>query len=171
MELHLLEPQDAEIYRALRLEALQAEPLAFGAAYEEWLARPIEKIRERIGSLDGVNFTLGAFVDGRLVGVASFARNEGVKFRHAGWVGGVYVTPSARGQGIAKMLMAALLGRVRSYPGLEQITLAVSHTQEAARKLYRSLGFEVWGYERHALKVGGQYTDFEHMVLYLKQPT
>jgi RimJ/RimL family protein N-acetyltransferase len=64
-------------------------------------------------------------------------------------------------------MLAQMLDRVRSYPGLEQVSLSVSVRQEAARRLYSALGFEVYGYERHALKVGDTYVDEEHMVLWL----
>jgi hypothetical protein len=33
------------------------------------------------------------------------------------------------------------------------------------------LGFEVYGYEKHALKVGETYVDEEHRVLWLQEPT
>jgi RimJ/RimL family protein N-acetyltransferase len=59
------------------------------------------------------------------------------------------------------------LHRLRGYTGLEQVGLSVSVPQEAARRLYDALGFEVYGYEKHALKVGGTYVDEEHRVLWL----
>jgi hypothetical protein len=55
-------------------------------------------------------------------------------------------------------------------PGLEPVTLSVSVPQEAARRPYRALGFEVYGYETHALKVGETYVDDEHIVLWLRTP-
>jgi RimJ/RimL family protein N-acetyltransferase len=36
-----------------------------------------------------------------------------------------------------------------------------------ARALYRAAGFEVFGVERRALRVGDRYFDEEHMVLHL----
>lgn len=67
-------------------------------------------------------------------------------------------------------MMLCILDRVRSYPGLEQVSLSVSVPQEAARKLYDALGFEVYGYERRALKVDDTYVDEEHRVLWLHAP-
>jgi hypothetical protein len=46
----------------------------------------------------------------------------------------------------------------------------VAVPQEAARRLYNALGFEVYGYEKHALKVGTTYVDEEHRVLWLLGP-
>jgi hypothetical protein len=46
----------------------------------------------------------------------------------------------------------------------------VSVPQEAARRLYSALGFEVYGYEKRALKVGATYVDEEHRVLWLQAP-
>jgi RimJ/RimL family protein N-acetyltransferase len=68
---------------------------------------------------------------------------------------------------VAKAMLTQMLDRVRSYPGLEQVSLSVSVQHGAARRLYSALGFEVYGYERHALKVGDAYVDEEHMVLWL----
>jgi RimJ/RimL family protein N-acetyltransferase len=82
----------------------------------------------------------------------------------------VYVTAAARGQGVAKAMLTRLLDHVRGYGGLGQVTLSVSVPQEAARRLYRAFGFEVYGYERHALKVGETYVDDEHMVLWVRPP-
>ena len=67
-------------------------------------------------------------------------------------------------------MLTQLLDRVRSYAVLEQVTLSVSVPQEAARRLYRAFGFDVYGYEPHALKVGETSVDDEHMVLWLRPP-
>ncbi len=106
-----------------------------------------------------------------MVGQAGFVRYEGRKERHKGTIWGVYVTAAARGQGLAKAMMTRILDRVRGYSGLEQVSLGVSVTQEAARRLYSALGFEVYGYEKHALKVGEVYVDEEHRVLWLQEPS
>lgn len=97
-------------------------------------------------------------------------RAEGRKVQHKGHIWGVYVTDAARGHGVAKAMLLQLLERARSYAGLEQVTLSVSVPQAAVRQLYRALGFGVYGYEQHALKVGETYVDEEHMVLWLQAP-
>jgi ribosomal protein S18 acetylase RimI-like enzyme len=51
---------------------------------------------------------------------------------------------------------------------LEQILLAVATSQEAAMRLYRSFGFETYGTEPRALKVGSTYIDEDHMILRLR---
>ena len=65
-------------------------------------------------------------------------------------------------------MLRALLDRAIAMDGLEQIQLAVGDTQETAARLYRSLGFESFGVEKQALKVGDRYIDEDHMVLYVR---
>ncbi len=83
------------------------------------------------------------------------------------FVWGVYVGKKVRGQGLGRALLSELMARARTYPGLEQLILGVGTTQGSARALYRSLGFEPFGLERRGLKVGTEYIDEEHMVLWL----
>jgi len=80
-------------------------------------------------------------------------------------VWGVYVTPKARAAGIGRKLMRSLLERGLAVEGVEQVLLSVAATQEAAIRLYRSLGFEPFGREPRALKIGDQYVDEEYMIL------
>jgi RimJ/RimL family protein N-acetyltransferase len=104
------------------------------------------------------------------IGQAGFVRHTGSKRQHKGNIWGVYVTAAARGQGVPKAMLTQILHRVRAYPGLEQVSLSMSIPQEAARRLYSALGFEVYGYGQHALKVGNTYVDEEHRVLWLQEP-
>jgi ribosomal protein S18 acetylase RimI-like enzyme len=50
---------------------------------------------------------------------------------------------------------------------VEKIILTVAADQIAAKRLYRSLGFEVCGQEKHALKIDDSYVDEDHMALWL----
>ncbi|MGN4125083.1 GNAT family N-acetyltransferase [Lysinibacillus sphaericus] len=48
---------------------------------------------------------------------------------------------------------------------MEQINLTVVSENSSAKKLYKSLGFKVYGVERNALKFNGQYFNENLMVL------
>jgi ribosomal protein S18 acetylase RimI-like enzyme len=62
-------------------------------------------------------------------------------------------------------LIAALVEQATQNLSLEQILLAVATCQDAAKQLYRSFGFESYGTEPNALKVGSRYVDENHMIL------
>lgn len=167
MEIRRLTDRDAESYQHLRREALEREPLAFTDSVAEHKAITLEAIRNRMGPADN-DFLLGAFIDRQLIGMAGFFRRKGEKICHRGEIWGVYVSEECRGKGVGRALLGELIGLVQLLPGMEQVALGVSIQNLGAKSLYESLGFEVYGCEKRALKIGDEYVDEELMVLYFK---
>lgn len=109
----------------------------------------------------------GAFVDGRLAGVAGFVREAGAKQRHKGTLWGMYVDPSARRYKVGAALVQAVLDHAAGE--VEQVLLAVGAANAAAIGLYERLGFVVYGHEPRALKEPDGYSDDVLMVKFLDQ--
>lgn len=159
-----LGPDDAEIYRALRLRGLEEEPVSFGDSYEEASSRPLDYFRD--GLQKYVQF--GAFVENRLVGHAGAERHQGVKTRHKAWVWGVYVAPEARGKGVSKRLLQTVMDWAGAQAGLEQLHLSTDARNAHTQGLYASFGFEPYGTETHIFKLpDGSYVDDVLMVKFL----
>lgn len=158
----ILRPTDAAPLRALRLQALLTEPTAFGASYEDARARTEGDFRAEIeNAAPGAIF--GAFDGNALVGMAGLKREDSRKSCHKGYMWGVYVAPSHRGQGIARALTTAVIGQAREIVVLLQCSVQTRNIQ--ARGLYESMGFLTYGVEKKALCVDGDYYDEAHLAL------
>ncbi|MHB1906031.1 MAG: GNAT family N-acetyltransferase [Acidimicrobiales bacterium] len=136
--------EDADDYRALRLEALADSPAAFGTTLAE--ARAYDPARW--ASLAASGATVLAWRAGRPVGMATGGLNDA----HPGtrWLYGMYVTASERGRGVAEALVEAVLERTRAL-GDAALFLQVTGAMGRARAFYARLGFEPTG-ERRAMR-------------------
>lgn len=163
----ILKESDAPMYQELRLTALRTNPEAFGSTYDQESKFSLETVIERI-RLNKNKFVIGAFKeDGALSGIVTFVRETGIKTSHKGNIYGMYVSQEIRGKGIGKLLLLDLIEQARKCEGLEQLNLTVVSNNESAKKLYKSVGFEIYDVERKALKYNGQYYDEDFMVLQL----
>jgi ribosomal protein S18 acetylase RimI-like enzyme len=158
-DLRRLAPDDAALYRNIRLEALADSPDAFSSTIEVEKHRPLEAFAERLAD----SYVIGAFNDGHLVGVAGFYVQPGPKHTHKGTLWGMYVRPAYRGLGLGRMLVEAIVDHAREH--VELLQLMVVSDNLPARRLYESLGFFEYGVEWHATKHRGHYHDDVMMVL------
>jgi ribosomal protein S18 acetylase RimI-like enzyme len=62
-----------------------------------------------------------------------------------------------------------VIEKVRKDSSVEQILLTVATGQDVARKLYQSFGFEIYGTEPRALKIGSTYVDEDYLILRISQ--
>jgi RimJ/RimL family protein N-acetyltransferase len=165
MNIRILNESDAQLYQELRLSALKINQEAFGSTYEREVKFTLETVEERLKPTKD-KFVLGAFDDSNLlVGIVTFMRKSSLKTNHKGNVYGMFVAPEMRGLGLGKSLLFELISRAKKCNGLEQINLTVVSENDTAKKLYKSIGFKVYGVERNALKFNGQYFDEDLMVL------
>ncbi|MGL4599793.1 MAG: GNAT family N-acetyltransferase, partial [Bacteroidia bacterium] len=102
--------------------------LAIGCNEETLLLTPNDNANAKFPTKDSNDsFTLAAFSDQALAGVASFSRDgeDREKLRHKGILFTMFVSKEFRGQGIAGQLLEAIIHRVRTSSDIEQINLIV----------------------------------------------
>ena len=163
MELRPLGPADAPAFQEIRLDALRDTPSAFSSSYEEECDTPLATVAGRLAAKPD-RCVIGAFENGRLIGVAGLRREGPAKLAHKAVLWGVYVAPDARRRGAGRKLLARTLDEATSMPGLRQVNLSVNSANAAAVALYEALGFTSFGLERGYLKVDGVLYDELHMV-------
>jgi RimJ/RimL family protein N-acetyltransferase len=148
-----LTPGDAALYRSIRLAGLKETPEAFGSTFETEVAKPLAWF---FGRLSG-SVIFGGFRESRILGTAGFAMRNEEKEAHKGLLWGMYVRPEARGAGVARQLVEAVIAYAR--PRVELVQLSVVVGNERARRLYASFGFVEYGIEKNSLKHQGKYYD------------
>jgi ribosomal protein S18 acetylase RimI-like enzyme len=82
--------------------------------------------------------------------MVGFFRRQGEKICHRGEIWGVYIDRQQRTKGLGRALMEEMIMQLRSLPGLEQVALGINTGNVVAKRLYESLGFEIYGREARA---------------------
>ena len=103
---------DAESFRQLRLEALQAHPEVYGSDYETQVQEPAaywqQRVERTLGSGEEAMFVAEAA--GQLIGMTGIFRDRGLKVRHSATIISVYVRAEWRGNRITDGLIGLCLG-------------------------------------------------------------
>ena len=157
VDVRRLRVEDAAALVSLRREALETDPLAFGASIEDDRGLDLDLVRSSLADV-GEQAVFGGFDGERLAGMVGVARASRVKQRHAGIIWGMYVTPRARSRGAGRALPDAAVEQARSW-GLEQVQLGVTEPAVAAKRMYVSAGFRSWGRQPRALHWQGRFVD------------
>jgi GNAT superfamily N-acetyltransferase len=112
---------------------------------------------------------LGAFADDALVGIAGCYQESKAKLRHKAVIWGMYVAPEARGHGVGRRLLERAITEARTWPDVDRVTITVVERVRAARDLYLSAGFEVFGREPDALRQNGVSDVMEYLSISLSR--
>lgn len=163
IDVRRLNADEAEIFRTIRLEALQAHPASFAASFEVESDRPAAHFADLLR----VNAIFSAWRGEELLGIAGYWREAKPKQAHKGGLWSMYVRKQARGSGAADLLVEAVVRHAKSE--VEILHLAVGVHNEPAQRLYRRHGFVEYGREERALKVGDVYYDEIMMRLVLRR--
>lgn len=159
-----LTPADAPAHRALMLEAYAQSPDAFTSTVAEREGLPLSWWAARMSDAPGAaELVCGAFDGDALLGAAGLAFEQRERTRHKATLFGMYVRPAARGRGVARRLVEAVLAQARSSPLTELVQLTVTESNTAAVHLYTSCGFETFGTEPCAVKLGERHVTKLHL--------
>ncbi|MDF0697190.1 GNAT family N-acetyltransferase [Rhizobium sp. MC63] len=137
--IRLIEADEVESFRRIRLEALRVEPSSFASRLEDWEALSEVDWRNRLNEPVFV-----AFQDGEPVGVTGLVRQRSSKMSHRATVIMVYISKSLRGTGLAGRLLDVVTDHARA-TGIRQLELFVSAENTAAIRFYQRQGFSEVG--------------------------
>lgn len=165
--IRLLTPADTAAFRALRLRAILDSPSSFSSSREDELARTPEEHAQRIAG-GPLHRAFGAFDGERLVGFAGLRREPLRQLWHKAVLWGVFVDAPQRGRGVARRLVNACIEQAETDPAVMQVHLCVNAENNAALRLYESLGFIAYGTEPRSMRVGELFYDEHHLALLLK---
>jgi RimJ/RimL family protein N-acetyltransferase len=124
-------------------------------------APPLESIRAFVlGHIEQGHPQFVAVAAGEVVGWCDITPRERPVYAHLG-VLGMGLLPPFRGQGIGTGLIRRSLAAAAAF-GFHRVELTVRENNTSAIALYRKVGFETEGVQRHAVRVDGVY---ENLIL------
>lgn len=167
IEVLRVESHDAERLFELRRQALLEEPFAFLSSPEDDAASSPEAVQHKLTSETDSSVVIGAFDGYKLIGMAGLARNRLIKTAHRACIWGVFVRQEYRRIGVGSQLLAVALDYARQMEGVVSVYLSVSEKAVAAKQMYESAGFVVWGVEPDCIRYQGESAREYHLAMEL----
>ena len=160
----------ADAAALIALMATETAEGVYGVMELDEVNRDEAKERQRIQrfTAEATSLLLVAEAAGAVVGSLDFATPPLRRMRHAGRLG-LSVAAAWRGQGIGRLLLAALLEWARAHPTIEKVSLGVLATNARAIHLYQVMGFVEEGRQVRAFRLGpDEYVDDVQMCQFVK---
>lgn len=166
-QIRVLNEEDAGDLFKLRRGALLESPSAFLASPNDDLASSDDAVRALLKR--GPESVVLGVGTAALIGMLGLHRHtQTTKAAHKATLWGMFVLPQWRRRGLGARLLAAAIGYARGLEGVATVQLSVNESATAARHLYETAGFTVWGVEPDAMRIHGRSEREHHMALSLE---
>ena len=137
-----LSPSEWKRYKDIRLEAFSESPQAFLISFNEAENEPDEKWKAALEDAEkGNRWLIFAEKEGEIIGMTGAFISEEYKGKNTAKIIEVFVSSRARGLHVGRMLLEAMIEKLRKL-GMERVILVVNKEQIPAYSLYKSLGFK-----------------------------
>ena len=153
IKVKILNVDESNEFRTVRLSALKKSPEMFGSTYIAEVDKPLGFFENCLSS----STVFGAYHEDKIIGLATLTQENGIKFSHKAFLSSVFIEPEFQQKGVASNLLSAVIEHSKKY--VEQILLTVADDNKSAIHLYKKFGFETYGIETKAMKDNGQYID------------
>ena len=153
VKIKILNVDESNDFRTIRLSALEKSPEMFGSTYIAEVEKPLVFFKSCLSS----STVFGAYYKNKIIGLATLTQENGIKFSHKASLSSVFIEPEFQKKGVASILLSAIIEYSEKH--VEQILLTVADDNKPAIHLYKKFGFETYGIETQAMKDNGQYTD------------
>jgi ribosomal protein S18 acetylase RimI-like enzyme len=136
-----LNPDEGDLYRAVRLEALRESPEAFSSRYEDAVVRSDQSWADQVhASATGSNRATFVTLEGQPVGLAALYRDE--KDTDVGELMQMWVAPEFRGGSVATELLLEVFRWAKSN-GFAFVKAEVMRSNARALRFYEKFGFSL----------------------------
>jgi L-amino acid N-acyltransferase YncA len=161
--LRRITPEEAAIFRHLRLQALQMHPRAYAQSFDEECTQPPQAFAQFLRG----NVVMGAYDNDLLVGYTILTPFRQAKVAHKGTVWGAYVRPKYRDMQLAQRMRLRLFEIGRSM-GMRYCQSSIMASNEAALHVHMAVGYqEVYREKEGVRHFDGTFEDVIHLVKYL----
>ena len=134
-----LDENDWEMFKRIRLRALQTDPTVFGSNYDREANRTEAEWRDQLANLNTAVFVV--FKNDRPVGVTGAAVDRHDVSQKTVLLWGSWVEPDGREKGISKLFYEARIAWAREQPGVERITVSHRESNVASKYANQRFGF------------------------------
>lgn len=153
MEIKKLTSEHWDLYKKIRLEALEESPHNFVSTFEDEVTKTEDDIKDHLIHND----IFDCFSNDVLVGTIEYNILPQEKVSHKIIIYGVYVSPESRGNKIAENLLSKMLAQLEGWVKILKLTCLIDNLK--AVNLYKKFGFTVYAIEKRSLKIGDKYCD------------
>lgn len=162
VQVRALIPPDWEIFRDIRLRALQAHPGVYLSSYEKEVDEPEEYWS---GALDGQGKMVCCLFDGdKPAGLAGVFTWRGDPDGESGVMAMDYVDAPYRGQGLSRLLYRARIDWALGQPQLKRLVISHREGNEASRRANQAFGFAFTGKEMTLWPDGVEALEYNYVL-------
>lgn len=168
MIIRQLNASDSKEFYQVRLLGLELHPEAFGTGADDFRKATDEQVKDQLGKSGQNDFSIGAFIEEKLVGVISLKREPKSSVKHKATVWGFFVVPQHRHKKIGTKILEKLILMAHEIEGLDYLRAIVTISDSNIKRIFESVGFSEYGIETKGIKQDKKYFDQSFVKLNLK---